>query len=142
MAIKPWCTRTFLSLACTCLCIQPWLIFYCTSSHNCISSRPTPSRNCQNIFWAVGSFDGVPSGNSFAKRYELHYQPKTIETPEGDQITQYRCLNFHAKRDGSPMLSPAIRNKWSAGWTKSWLYFRVSCWLSSEDGKSIYAMHS
>jgi hypothetical protein len=38
------------------------------------------------IFWVVDSFGGVPSGNLFAKSYELHYQPKTVLTPEGDQI--------------------------------------------------------
>jgi hypothetical protein len=35
-------------------------------------------------FWAVGRFRGVPSGNAFAKWYELHYQPKTVETPKGN----------------------------------------------------------
>jgi hypothetical protein len=39
------------------------------------------------IFWAVGSFGGVPSGNLFAKCYELHYQSKTMSTLKGDQIT-------------------------------------------------------
>jgi hypothetical protein len=34
--------------------------------------------------WVVGSFRGVPSGNVFAKWYELHYQLKTVETSEGD----------------------------------------------------------
>jgi hypothetical protein len=34
-------------------------------------------------FWAVGSFRGVPSGSAFAKRYELHYQSKTVKTPDG-----------------------------------------------------------
>jgi hypothetical protein len=65
-------------------------------------------------FWAVGSFEGVPLGNAFVKRYELHYQWKTMETLVGYQIAQYGCLNFHAKRDGSPMLSLAIKNKWSS----------------------------
>jgi hypothetical protein len=54
----------------------------------------------------------VPSGNVFAKRYELHYQSKIVKTLEGDQIAQYGCLNFHAKRDGSPKLSLLIENKW------------------------------
>jgi dimeric dUTPase (all-alpha-NTP-PPase superfamily) len=40
-------------------------------------------------FWAVGSFGGVPSMNSFVRLYELHYQPKTVETSEGDRIAQY-----------------------------------------------------
>jgi hypothetical protein len=31
----------------------------------------------------VGSFRGVPFGSAFVKRYELHYQPKTMETQSG-----------------------------------------------------------
>jgi hypothetical protein len=61
-------------------------------------------------FWVVGSFGGMPSGNLFMKHYELHYQPKTVSTPDGDQISQYRYLNFHVKRDGGPKLSLAIKN--------------------------------
>jgi hypothetical protein len=34
-------------------------------------------------FWIVGRFGGVPSGDAFVKRYELHYQPKKIESDEG-----------------------------------------------------------
>jgi hypothetical protein len=33
-------------------------------------------------FWAVGIFRGVPSGDAFVKRYELHYQPM-VETDGG-----------------------------------------------------------
>jgi hypothetical protein len=84
----------------------------------------------------------VPLGNLFAKRYELHYQTKTVLTPEGDQITQYGCLNFHAKRDGGQKLSLTIKNKWSAGWTKSWFYCRVPCQRCFRGGKSVYALHS
>jgi hypothetical protein len=79
-------------------------------------------------------------GSLFAKCYELHDQPRTIETPKGDRITHYGCLNFHTKRDGSSKLSLAIKNKWSAGWTKSGFHCHVPCWQSSEDGKSIYAL--
>jgi hypothetical protein len=71
--------------------------------------------NYRIFFLHVGSFGSVPSVSVFAKRYELHYQPKTIVTPEGEQIAQYGYLNFHAKRDGSPKLSLAIKNKWVAG---------------------------
>jgi hypothetical protein len=92
-------------------------------------------------FWAVGSFSGVSSGNSFAKCYELQYHPKTVETLEGDWIAQYGCLTFHAKRDGSPKLSLTVKNKWSVGWTKSWFYCRVSCRRSSGGGKGICALH-
>jgi hypothetical protein len=40
------------------------------------------------------------------------------------------------------MFSPAIKNKWSLEWTKSWFYCRVPCLRSSEGGKSVYAPHS
>jgi hypothetical protein len=29
-------------------------------------------------FWAVLSFGGEPCSDGFAKRYELHYQPKKV----------------------------------------------------------------
>jgi hypothetical protein len=103
---------------------------------------PNAITQLSKYFWAVDSFGGVPSGNSFAKCYELHYMLKTVETPKGDQITQYGCLNFHAKSDGSPKLSLAIKNKWLAGCTKSWFYCCVLCQWSSRSGKSIYALHS
>jgi hypothetical protein len=53
----------------------------------------------------------VPLGSAFAKWNELHYQLNTVDIPDGDQIIQYGCLNFHAKRDGGPKLSLAIKNK-------------------------------
>jgi hypothetical protein len=65
-----------------------------------------------------------------------------VETVEGDMFTQYGCLKFHAKRDGGPKLSLAVKNNWSMGWTRSWFYCRVSCLWSSEGGKSVYALHS
>jgi hypothetical protein len=36
--------------------------------------------------YAIGSFGGVPSGSVFVKRYELHYQPKTVVTLEGEHV--------------------------------------------------------
>jgi hypothetical protein len=83
---------------------------------------PNAIAQLSKYFWATDNFGGVPSGSAFAKRYELYYQPKIVETPEGSQIVRYRCLNFHAKRDGSPKLSLVIKNKWPSGWTKSWFY--------------------
>jgi hypothetical protein len=76
------------------------------------------------------------------KRYKLHYQPKTMSILDGDQISQYGCLNFHAKRDGSPKLSLTIKNKWLSRWTRSRFYCRVSCRRCSGGGKSIYDLHS
>jgi hypothetical protein len=84
----------------------------------------------------------VPTSNAFVKRYELHYQPKKVEIPDGEMFTQYGYLNFHAKRDGGPKLSLAIKNKWSARWTKSWFYCRVPHLRSSEGGKSMHILHS
>jgi hypothetical protein len=34
---------------------------------------PNTITQLSKIFWEVSSFSGVPSGNFFAKRYELHY---------------------------------------------------------------------
>jgi hypothetical protein len=78
----------------------------------------------------------------FVKRYELHYQPKKVETPEGEMVTQYGCLNFHTKRDGGPKLSLAIKNKWSVGWTRSWFYCHVPCLRSFDGEKSMHILHS
>jgi hypothetical protein len=81
-------------------------------------------------------------GGGGAKYYELHYQPKTIVTPEGERVAQYGCLNFHAKRDNNPKLNPAIKNKWALGWMRSWFYCRVLCRRCSEGVKSVFALHS
>jgi hypothetical protein len=94
------------------------------------------------FFWVVGSFGGVPSGSVFVKCYELHYQAKTVVTPKGERVSQYGCLNFHAKGDGGPKLSLMIKNKWALGWTRSWFYCRVPCRRCSEGGKSVFALHS
>jgi hypothetical protein len=43
----------------------------------------TPNAIAQLLkyFWAIGSFGGMPSSDAFAKRYELHYQPKGWKPP-------------------------------------------------------------
>jgi hypothetical protein len=74
---------------------------------------PNVIAQLSKYFWVVGRFRGVPFESGFVKWYELHYQPKIVETPEGSRITQYGCLNFHAKRDDSQKLSLTIKNKWS-----------------------------
>jgi hypothetical protein len=66
---------------------------------------PNTIAQLSKYFLAIGSFEGIPEGNAFAKRYELHYQPKKVETPEGVMFTRYGCLNFHAKRDGGRSLA-------------------------------------
>jgi hypothetical protein len=76
------------------------------------------------------------------KCYELHYQQKNVETPDGKRIMQYRCLNFLAPRDSSLKFSIAIKNKWSARRMKSWFYCCVSCRRSSRGVKSMYALRS
>jgi hypothetical protein len=43
----------------------------------------------------VLSFGGVPTSDSYAKLYELHYQPKKVESDEGVMFQQFGCLNFH-----------------------------------------------
>jgi hypothetical protein len=103
---------------------------------------PNTISQLSKYFRVVSSFGGLPLGSSFAKCYELHYQPKTVETVEGKRIAQYGCPNFHSKGDGSLKLSLAIKNKWLMGWMKSWFYCPVLCRRSSEGGKSVYPLHS
>jgi hypothetical protein len=97
---------------------------------------PNAIAQLSKYFWVVGSFGGVSSSDVFVKQYELHYQPKRIETKKGPLFVQYSCLNFHAKRDGGSKLRITIKNKWSAGWMKAWFYCRVPCRRSFEGGLS------
>jgi hypothetical protein len=116
---KPLVMRTFSSLDYACLCILLWVASCYNCRQNFTSWRPLLLLKCQSSFWATGSFEGVPSSDTLAKWYELHYQLKRVKTPEGEMFTQYSYLNFHVKRDGGPKLSLALKNKWSWGWTKS-----------------------
>jgi hypothetical protein len=50
--------------------------------------------------WAVASFWGVLSAESFTKRYELHYQQRKIDVDGAEMLGQYGCFNFHAKHGG------------------------------------------
>jgi hypothetical protein len=68
------------------LCIPPHLALADILLHiQAQLHQLTPNAIAQlpKYFWAVGSFGGVPSGSAFAKLYELHYQLKTVETPDG-----------------------------------------------------------
>jgi hypothetical protein len=49
-------------------------------------------------FWVVLSFDGEPSSDGFAKRYELHYQPKKVVVDGFKKFQQFSVINFHARR--------------------------------------------
>jgi hypothetical protein len=76
-------------------------------------------------FWAVMSFSENPNDDGFAKRYELHYQPKNVGGDGGDYYQQFGCINFHGRRGNRAKLTPAIKNKWSSGWMKAWFYCKV-----------------
>jgi hypothetical protein len=55
-------------------------------------------------FWVVLSFGGEPSSDGFAKRYELHYQPKKDPVDGFNKYQQFDIVNFHgigAVRQGS-----------------------------------------
>jgi hypothetical protein len=51
----------------------------------------TPNAMVQlsKYIWAVMSFKGVPSADGFAKRYELHYQPRKMEVDGAKVQRQY-----------------------------------------------------
>jgi hypothetical protein len=39
-------------------------------------------------------------------------------------------------------LTPAIKNKWSAGWTKAWFYCKVPVHVCLQGGKVVHALRS
>jgi hypothetical protein len=55
-------------------------------------------------FWVVLSFDGEPSSDGFAKRYELHYQPKKVVVDGFKKFQQFSVINFHARRGSLRLL--------------------------------------
>jgi hypothetical protein len=59
----------------------------------------TPNAFAQfsKYFCAVISFSGKPSDDGFAKRYELHYQPKKVEADRSEKYQQFSCTNFHGR---------------------------------------------
>jgi hypothetical protein len=70
-------------------------------------------------FWDVMSFGGKPSSDGFAKRNELHYQPKKVDVDGFERFQQFGIMNFHERRGGGVRLTTTIKNKWSRGWTKA-----------------------
>jgi hypothetical protein len=93
-------------------------------------------------FWAVLSFGGEPSIDGFYKRYEFHYWPKKVAVDGFEKFQQFGVINFHAKRGGKAGLTPGIKNKLSAGWTKAWFYYEVSLHVCHWGGKFVHALHS
>jgi hypothetical protein len=97
----------------------------------------------------VASFEGgggIPSADGFAKRYELHYQPKKVTINGAEVHAQYGCINFHAKCYGGQgaTLTVAVKNKWAIGWIRAWFYCKVPLLRSPRPvrDKGIYALHS
>jgi hypothetical protein len=58
---------------------------------------PNTIMQLSKYFWAVMSFGGTPTSDGFAKRYELHYQPKKMEADGAILDTQFSYLNFHGE---------------------------------------------
>jgi hypothetical protein len=81
----------------------------------------TPNAIAQlfKYFWAMLSFGGESSSDRFAQRYELHYQLKKVVVEDFEKFQQFLVINFHAKQGSEVGLTPAIKNKWSAGWMKA-----------------------
>jgi hypothetical protein len=82
---------------------------------------PNAIAQLSKYLWAVGSFRGVLTTDAFAKRYELHYQPKMVEVRKAVLDLQFGCFNFHAKRyksSGVKLITIVVKNKWSLGWKR------------------------
>jgi hypothetical protein len=88
------------------------------------------------------SFGGKPSSDSFTKRYELHYQPRTVEVDGSEKYQQFGCINFHGRWGSNVKLTPVVKNKWSTGWTKAWFYCKVPRHLYEQGGKFMYILRS
>jgi hypothetical protein len=86
-------------------------------------------------FWAMISFGGKPSGDGFAKCYELHYQLKKVGGDEGDKYQQFGCIILHGRWGSGAKLTPAIKNKSSSGWMKAWFYYKVPRHLCERGGR-------
>jgi hypothetical protein len=73
---------------------------------------PNAIAQLSKYFWTVTSFRGIPSGDGFAKRYELHYQLKKMEVDGAVVEAQFGCLSFHAKRykGSGAKLSLVVKN--------------------------------
>jgi hypothetical protein len=80
---------------------------------------PNAIAQLSKYFWVVMSFSRKPSSDGFTKRYELHYQPKKVVVDGFERFQQFGVINFHSRRGGEVTLTPAIKNKWSVGWTKT-----------------------
>jgi hypothetical protein len=77
---------------------------------------PNAIAQLSKYFWAVLSFGGEPSSDGFAKRYELHHQPKKVIVDSFKKFQQFGVSNFHAWRGSKAGLTLAIKNKWSTRW--------------------------
>jgi hypothetical protein len=93
-------------------------------------------------FWAVLSFSGEPSSDGFAKRYELHYQPKKVPVDDFEKFQQFGVINFHGKWGSEAGLTPAMKNKWSARWAKAWFYCKVPLHVCPRGAKTFHAFRS
>jgi hypothetical protein len=78
---------------------------------------PNAIAQLSKYFWAMMSFSGKPT--RFTKHYELHYHLKKVIVHGFERFQQFGVINFHSRWDGEATLTPAIKNKWSAGWTKA-----------------------
>jgi hypothetical protein len=92
--------------------------------------------------WDVLIFGGVPSSDGFVRRYEIHYQPKKVVVDGFEKYQQFGIINFHARRGGDVGLTQAVKNKWSARWTKAWFYWKVPLQACSQGGKYVHALRS
>jgi hypothetical protein len=93
-------------------------------------------------FWAVLSFGGELSSDGFAKRYELHYQPKKVPDDGFDKYQQFGVVNFHGKRGGEVGLILATKNKWLVRWMKAWFHCKVPLHLCPHGGKTVHTLRS
>jgi hypothetical protein len=65
-----------------------------------------------------------------------------VDVDDIEKFQQFGVTNFHARRGGGVKLTLAIKNKWSAGWTKAWLNCKVPVHVCSQGGKGVHVLLS
>ena len=94
------------------------------------------------FFWAVKSFRGLVSVDTFCRIYELHPQGRKVRFEDEDDAysAQSGCCTFVPRRSNKSLKIDRLqllycqKNRWDDDWAQFWFYAKVafpSAWLST-----------
>jgi len=92
------------------------------------------------FFWAVKTFAGPVSVDTFYRLYELHPQGRKVRLCTKDEVfsAQSGCCTFVPRRPNNSLkidrlkLSYYQKNRWDVDWTQFWFYAKV-CFPSANN---------